>query len=112
VNPRDEDWLRILRRSYAPAPLSPAERVAFDRAVDARRARPRLAWAPALTGAATAAVALGLLLGRPEAPTPVAAPQRAWEYEVLFPAELAETAAADEAWLPDDYQLLAAWVDR
>jgi hypothetical protein len=114
-----ERFVERLAASYAPPPLSPSRRVAFDAAlrqrVERRRGFPRLV--PALAASTLAAGALVIaLLGRtPEPPAGSAgAPEavvagelrsQSWAYQLLAADPLAETTGESgqaEA-LPPDY---------
>jgi hypothetical protein len=117
----EEQFIKRLATHYAPTPLSPAQRVTFDAALWARlqqRSR-RTLLLPAVATVATAMVVAwltlpGLFTPRPRASsgpgTGVVETRRAapWEYELLYPRELTDTADQDDrAILPDDYMAIA-----
>lgn len=113
---RDErEFVERLAASFAPPPLTPEERVAFDEAVAAgiarRRARFRWSVAGGLPAAAAAAlVGAWLVLGGGNAPSPAPGaasaffPTQAWEEEVLLlDASFESDAEADLQILPEEY---------
>ncbi len=127
----EDRWLSRMREDYAPVPLDEAGRRAFDRRLAARlESTPRLRWRTAWVSGLAAAVAasLALWIGLPGAETPeirgaAIAPATsgsdpappgavAWEYEVLFPLEIApwEDRFAED--LPAPWQALARALDE
>ncbi|MDH4016295.1 MAG: hypothetical protein OEV20_03040 [Actinomycetota bacterium] len=122
----DDAWLERFRDVYAPEPMSPAERRAFDARleerieVEARRGPLWLPiWQPVVAAAAIAALAVWLVWSpapdtSPTVPTEVATARRPasladWEREILAaadPATAPESAGSEEI-LPDDYRAIA-----
>ena len=116
----EEQFVRLLAAHYAPQPLTPARRVAWDEALWARlRRQPRrMRLAPTL---ATAAMALlityiswsGLFTplahnGGAGVNVPVASNAGPWEYELFYARELTGTTEREDgAILPDDYLVIA-----
>jgi hypothetical protein len=113
-----------LAERYAPPPLTPEGRRAFDRALGARleRRRRRRILVPALaTAAAAAAVVLALRAGRlattpaaPVTPAPVVADTRPtvqWENQLVSATDVDDASTWDEQELPADYEAIAdAWL--
>ncbi len=131
VDPRDDAWLEQVRDAYAPPPMSPTERRAFDARLEARvEAEAHRAffglrlWQP-IAAAAVAAAAAWLVLGPsaepapeivpPPVPTTLATTRAAtsfadWEREILAaadPAAASPDAASADDYLPDDYRAIA-----
>ena len=116
----EEQFVRFLAAHYAPQPLTPARRVAWDEALWARLRRPprRMRLAPTL---ATATMALlityvswsGLLTplarnGGAGVNVPAASSAGPWEYELFYARELTGTTEREDgAILPDDYLVIA-----
>ena len=116
----EEQFVRLLAAHYAPQPLTPARRVAWDEALWARlRRQPRrMRLAPAL---ATAAMAMlltyiswsGLFTppahdGGAGVSVLVTSNAGPWEYELLYARELTGTTEGEDgAILPDDYLVIA-----
>ncbi len=120
---QDARLVARLAREYAPRPLGPAEREAFDARLRARLERRRLQLlVPALATAAGAA--LVFLVGRGFAPEPqpaerlaearpAAAPTPAAEWEALLYADdvpLAESETLDARALPADYVAISSLI--
>jgi hypothetical protein len=118
----DEEFAERLSASFSPAPLSPAQRAAFDAALAERLARrPSRLLVPVLAGAAAAAaVALAWLLapgafdsaptGRAGAGNVVAdaSDEASWELELLDPNALTNAGYPEDAEpLPADYAAIA-----
>jgi len=122
LSAEDEEFAERLAASFSPAPLSPAQRAAFDEALAARleRRRSRLLL-PALAGAAGAVAAALAWLVAPGAFDPAASQPRGaddvvaeasaaarWELELLDLDSLTDPdAAAESEQLPDDYAAIA-----
>lgn len=120
----EEEFVDRLASVYAPAPMTAAERVAFDDAIRARIERPaRRPMRIPMMGAAAAAAAAALVwlvltqtegpIGSPgeeESGTAVAA---SWEDELFLSSDLGASEDRDESEiLPDDYLAIAsAFVD-
>ena len=116
----DEQFVRRLAAHYAPEPLTPARRVALDEALGARLQRPphQTQRTPAL---ATVAVAMLITClswsslfmppahdSGPGVSMSAMSSTETWEYELLYPRELTDTAERDDgAILPDDYLVIA-----
>lgn len=117
----EQDFVERVAASYAPPPMSAAERAAFDESLSERiqRSRPARRWLAAawLPAAAAAAVAgVWLLSARPETDGLVpsgeavsALSARAWEEEIFFDAGLFESEQTDESeLLPEEYLAIAS----
>jgi hypothetical protein len=109
LSPEDAALRRIVSEHYAPPPLGPVRRAAFDAALEARLARDRWRAAPWLAATAVAGAAAALLWVRLPAATlervtstPVDASAEA-EFVLALGGENADFDAA----LPADYQALA-----
>ena len=119
----DEEFAERLAASFSPAPLSPAQRAAFNEALVARlerRRRSRLL-VPAIAAAAGAAAAAFVWLAVPGAFDPAATGRGAadgdvaeasaaarWELELLDLDSLIDADDADDLErLPDDYAAIA-----
>jgi len=117
----DEDFVKRVAEIYAPPPLAPAERAAFDEALLGRLRRRQaarhwltLVWLPAAAAAGLAAV--WLFSGWPGSdrlvPSDDIAPAlgaRAWEEEVFLDAGFFETEQSDESeLLPEEYIAIAS----
>jgi hypothetical protein len=110
----DEEFGKRLARGFAPEPLTPSQRVAFDEALRARlekKRRPRIL-VPALAAAALVALliyARGFETAPTNGGTQTAAASAEWEYELLYPSELTgDTESDDSELLPDDYLAIAS----
>jgi hypothetical protein len=117
----EQRLVALVRDHYAPEPLSPGRRAAFDVRLRERtgRSRRRIGLWPALAAAASAAALAALLLFR----TPALPPERAvaeqpasdtWAARVLYAdgSSYGQTVADDEA-LPAEYAAIAdAFLDR
>lgn len=116
----EERFVRRLAAHYAPEPLTPARRVAFDEALWARLQRQsRQPWlTPALVTVAVAVLITclswpGLLMppahdSSPPINTTALSGTGPWEYELLYAHEFSGTAEHDDgALLPDDYRVIA-----
>jgi len=116
----EEQFVRRLAAHYAPEPLTPARRVAFDEALWTRLQRqPRLTWlTPALATVAGAVLITWLTWsdrflppahdGVPSVSVSAMASTEPWEYELLYASELTASAEPDDgAILPDDYLVIA-----
>ncbi len=100
----DVRFVARLRQHYTPAPLTPARRVAFDAALEARRARRDrgLGFAFPLGVAAAAAALAVALLWTPDAPAPEApAPVARVAPEAGLPATTAREDWAETLLLAD-----------
>lgn len=120
---RDEArFVERVRDAYAPEPLSPARRVAFDEALRVRTARssrarwiaPALATAAALCGAVAwwpRTAELGATARQITTLEPAAALE--WEESIFFPdAGELEFGGSPQGALPADYQAIASlWLD-
>jgi hypothetical protein len=117
----EQQLVTRLAAHYTPTPLTPSQRAASDAALWARlqkRSRQKLLL-PALATVATALLVAwltvpGLFTSRPQENsipgTGVVETRRAapWEYELLYPRELTDTADQDDsAMLPEDYVAIA-----
>lgn len=119
----DEEFVERLAANFAPAPMRPAERVAFDEALWARLGRRsrRTILVPAFATVALAAlVALLIFTGRfepvatdggvePGAVVAEASAAAQWEVELLYLRELTPPEERDDSeLLPDDYLAIAS----
>ena len=116
----DRDEVELVRRiaeEYTPAPMSPAERVAFHERLSARLAGrgPRWLLASGLAATAAAAVVLWLATAPSLDPPAQLLTTAQWESELLYPVELVGEDAAEaedeESLLPADYQEIALLLD-
>jgi hypothetical protein len=117
----DEGFVKRVAESYAPPPMTAAERAAFDETLLERiqRSHPTRRWltlagVPAAVGAALAAAWLFFLSPGTEglAPSEGMAPAlsaRAWEEELFLNGGLFEAERADESeLLPEEYLAIAS----
>jgi type II secretory pathway component PulM len=117
----DEEFVKRVAASYAPPPMAPAERAAFDEALLGRirqghpaRRRLVLAGLPAAAAAALAAVWLLFLSPGTErlAPSEETVPAlsaRAWEEELFLEGGSFEAEQLDESdLLPEEYIAIAS----
>ncbi len=107
----DEDFVDRLAAHYAPSPLTPAKRAAFDEALRARIERPgrKRLLVPALATAALAAFAWVTFSFRPGGgeSNPVVA--SVWESELFLSSDLSPSGDRDDSEvLPDDYLAIAS----
>jgi len=126
TSPRDErppldgaegEFVERLAAAYAPAPMSAAERAAFDEGIRARLERPwrRPLLIPAI-GAAAAAALVWFVVSQTIGPTPLpgeeqsaAAVASAWEDELFLSSDLSASEGREESeTLPDDYIAIAS----
>lgn len=127
LNRDQERFIERLAAHYTPAPMTPAQHAAFDRALWRRLQRRSHTWmlVPAVATLAVAAVVAwrvmsgglaffphevrnpGSVVGQAGRPT-------AWEYELLYAPEATETADDDNGLiLPNDYLAIAqVFLDR
>jgi hypothetical protein len=116
----EEEFVDRLAEVYAPAPMTAAERAAFDGAIRARLERPvrRPVLIPVL-GAAAAAALVWFVLTQPIGPIGSpgeesgAAVAGSWEDELFLSSDLSASEDRDESEsLPEDYLAIAsAFVD-
>ena len=116
----EEQFVRRLAAHYTPKPLTPARRVALDEALWARLQRQPRQTQRTLALATIAAAMLITCLSwsslfmppahdsRPSVSMSAMSSTETWEYELLYPRELTDTAERDDgAILPDDYLVIA-----
>jgi hypothetical protein len=113
----EQEFVERLADAYAPAPLTAADRAAFDDAIRARLERPwhRPLLLPAI-GAAAAAVLVWWAFSLAIGPTPVpgeegsaAVMAASWEDELFLSSDLSASADREEGGtLPDDYLAIAS----
>jgi hypothetical protein len=129
TNPRDEgrpldgveeEFVGRLAETYAPAPMTAAERAAFDESVRARVERPeRRPMRIPMVGAAAATAAAALVwfvltqpdgpIGSPGEEESGAAVAASWEDELFLSSDLGALEDRDESEiLPDDYLAIAS----
>lgn len=113
-----ERWLERVRDGYAPPPVTPAQRAAFDARLRERVDAPRrgLPWLPLSVGAGLAAAALAalLVLRAPVATVPagIAAADDEWAGEILLEDGSAYGDDDPEDALPPQYAAIAsAWLE-
>ncbi|HVH06154.1 MAG TPA: hypothetical protein VNE71_09175 [Myxococcota bacterium] len=113
-----ERWLERVRDGYAPPPVTPAQRAAFDARLRERIESPRrgLPWLPLSVGAGLATAALAALLVRrapvATAPAGVAAADDEWAGEILLEDGSAYGDDDPEDALPPQYAAIAsAWLE-
>lgn len=112
-SPEDMAFVRRIADAYAPAPLTPARRAAFDAELETRLARDRWRFAPWAAAVATAGAATLLLLARlPAAPVEQARVLEDPGADEAFVLAIAggTTTEFDSA-LPADYQAIAGLLD-
>ena len=113
----EEEFVDRLAAAYAPAPMSAAERVAFDETIRARLERPR--WRPLLVpaiGAAAAAALVWFVFSQTIVPIPppgeeesAALVASSWEDELFLSSDLSASEGREESeTLPDDYLAIAS----
>ncbi len=122
----EEQFVARLASHYAPKPMLPARRAAWEAALWARLQAPRRRiWlTPALTTVAVAVVVTWLILprlfmlvtrGGVSHISAIGPPSLAqWGYELIYPREFTgATEHDDSAILPDDYRMIAqVFLDR
>jgi hypothetical protein len=115
IAPEEARLLARIREHYAPEPLAPARRSAFDAGLRERveRSRRRTGWVPALAAGLAAAALAGLLLrGTGTAPDtkPLSAATEAWENALLYgdPAAYEDAGTVPDASLPPQYAAIAS----
>jgi len=109
--PEDRRWVDALGEAFRPEPMDLGRARAFQRQLDARLQRRRrliLAAGPALA-LATGAAALWLYV-RAQPPA-VAEPAAPALYAFADPDAVAADLVEPEAYLPDDYQVLASLLE-
>jgi hypothetical protein len=108
LSPTDRRWVEALGEAFRPEPLDRARANAFDRRLEERilhrRLRIRIAVPAFAFGAG--ALALWLSFGTP-APTPAPASLAAF----TDPAEATADLMEPQAYLPDDYRMLALLIE-
>ena len=112
--PEDAAFVQRVADAYAPAPLSPGRRAAFDAELDSRLARDRWRFAPWAAAVVVAGAAALLVLARlPAAPVQeVADTQDDAIAEEEFVLALSDGSSdAFENTLPTDYQAIASLLD-
>ena len=112
--PEDAAFVRRVADAYAPAPLSPTRRAAFDAELDSRLARDRWRFAPWAAAVVVAGAAALLVLAHlPAAPVQeVADTQDDAIAEEEFVLALSDGSSdAFENTLPTDYQAIASLLD-
>lgn len=129
LDSEEKEFVERLATHYAPTPMTPAERIAFDEALDTRlrrRQRTRV-FVPALAAVAVAGVLFWLAFARsidPIAPQERARPgvvvadpaaadaqeeETRWAYDLFYPSELADADdIEDDVILPDEYLAIDA----
>jgi hypothetical protein len=113
----EEEFVDRLAEVYAPAPMTAAERAAFDGAIRARLERPvrRPVLIPVLGAAAAAALVWFVLtqpigpIGSPGEEKSGAAVAGSWEDELFLSSDLSASEDRDESEsLPEDYLAIAS----
>jgi hypothetical protein len=116
----EEELVERLASVYAPAPMTAAERVAFDEAIRARIERPeRRPMRIPIIGAAAATAAAALVwfvltesggpIGSPGGEESGVAVAVSWEDELFLSSDLGASEDRDESEiLPDDYLAIAS----
>jgi hypothetical protein len=126
LNPNEQEFVEWLARDYAPKPMTPAERVAFDGALENRLERSRRRWVPvsAMVAAAAAAAAVWLFFSASvETPAPggedlsvvvadastggVRLEELMWDYDSVYSSE--EPDADESNALPEEYGAIASF---
>jgi hypothetical protein len=113
----EEEFVDRLAEVYAPAPMTAAERAAFDAAIRARLERPerRPVLIPVIGAAAAAALVWFVLtqpigpIGSPGEEESGAAVAGSWEDELFLSSDLSASEDRDESEsLPEDYLAIAS----
>jgi len=113
----EEEFVERLAAAYAPAPMSAAQRAAFDEGIRARLERPwrRPLLMPAI-GAAAAGALVWLVISQTIGPTPLPGQEHSaavlassWEDELFLSSDLSASEDREESeTLPDDYLAIAS----
>jgi hypothetical protein len=115
LSPEDEAFVRRIAESYAPAPLTPNRRAAFDAELELRLARDRwrlAPWAAAVLVAGTAALLVITRLPATPQPSTIAADAADTEADEEFVLALAGGSSDDfDRSLPTDYQAIASLLE-
>lgn len=103
----DREFVDRLAASYAPTPLTPARRVAFDAALRGRIHRPR-PWRLLALPLATASLAAVVWFGFSGERGRDAAGTSAWDSELFLSSDISALGDRDDSdVLPDDYLVIA-----